>query len=98
MAAQSATLDGVPVANGAVLDAFLAGPGTHNVTVTATDNVGNASTATRVFVIRATAASLLTNVDQAYASGRIDNRGIHNSLVYQAAGRHRRPPAGRPRR
>lgn len=81
VASTSATFDGVPVAQGHEIDAFLLAPGEHTVTVTATDNLGNTSTFTRTFEVRATAESLLSNIERARAEGLITDQGAYNGLT-----------------
>jgi hypothetical protein len=68
----------------------------HTVTVTATDALGNGTTRSVTFRVRATAASLLANVDRASATGLITDpkvyTGMRDSLVAaqqsHAADRH----------
>jgi hypothetical protein len=48
--------------------------------VSASDNLSNSSTEQTNFVVRATSASLLTNVTKAYQSGLIKNSGVYSSL------------------
>ena len=96
VASSSATLDGAPTAIGGAVDAFLLDPGLHTVTVTATDALGNRTTRSVSFRVRATAASLLANVDRAWADGLVTDpsvyRGMRDSIVAaqksHAAGRH----------
>lgn len=80
VAATSATFDGVPVPQGHVVDAFFLAPGVHTVAVTATDNLGNTRTVTRTFEVRATAESLLANVERAWAEGLIVDKGGYQGL------------------
>jgi hypothetical protein len=85
VADSSATLDGAPIAIGGKIDTFLLDPGMHTVTVTATDALGNRTTRSATFRVRATAASLLANVDRASATGLITDpkvyQGMRDSLV-----------------
>jgi hypothetical protein len=89
VAGSSATVDGWdgnpalanttrPTADGDVLDLFLFYPGTRTVKVTAIDQVGNSGTTNLTFTVRATAASLVSNLDRAKSEGKIGN--VYNSL------------------
>jgi hypothetical protein len=71
VASSSVTLDGGPAANGQVLDMFFLAPGLHTIVVTAIDNLGNSSSATRTFEVHATAESLNNNIDRACNLGLI---------------------------
>jgi hypothetical protein len=71
VASSSVTLDGAPATNGQVLDMFFLAPGLHTIVVTATDNLGNTSSATRTFEVHATAESLNNNIDRACNLGLI---------------------------
>ena len=71
VASSSVTLDGAPATNGQVLDMFFLAPGLHTIVVTATDNLGNISSATRTFQVHATAESLNNNIDRACTLGLI---------------------------
>jgi hypothetical protein len=71
VASSSVTLDGTSATNGQVLDMFFLGPGLHTLVVTATDNLGNSSRATRTFEVHATAQSLDNNIDRACSLGLI---------------------------
>ena len=85
VASSSVTLDGAAATNGQVLDMFFLNAGLHTIVVTATDNVGNTGTTSRVFRVRATSASLLNNLDRARTLGLVPNidvyRGLRDSLV-----------------
>jgi hypothetical protein len=76
----TATFDGAPATQGQTLDMYTLQPGLHTVTVTATDRVGNTATASKVFRVRATTASLISNIDRANTEGLLKNEGIHTSL------------------
>ncbi len=80
VASESATLDGAPASNGQQVDTFLLDAGVHSVVVTAADNLGNTGSVTRTFRVRATSASLLSNVVRACEEGLISNRGTCNGL------------------
>ncbi|HET6626732.1 MAG TPA: PKD domain-containing protein [Nocardioidaceae bacterium] len=97
VASTSATFDGAPATQGQQIDTFLLGPGVHTVTVTATDNLGNTDTVTRTFRVRATSASLLSNVDRAWAEGLITNRGAYNGMRATLEAAVRSHEAGRHR-
>jgi hypothetical protein len=71
VASSSITLDGASATNGQVLDMFFLAPGLHTIVVTATDNLGNSSSATRTFEVHATAESLNNNIDRACNLGLI---------------------------
>jgi hypothetical protein len=80
VATSQVTFDGAPATQGQVLDMYTLQPGLHTVTVTASDRVGNTATASKVFRVRATAASLLSNIDRANREGLLKNEGIHTNL------------------
>jgi hypothetical protein len=71
VASSSVTLDGAPATNGQLLDMFFLAPGVHPIVVTAIDNLGNSSSATRTFEVHATAESLDSNIDRACNLGLI---------------------------
>ena len=77
---QSATLDGTPATNGQLVDTFLLDAGVHPVAVTAADNLGNSGSLVRTFRVRATSASLLSNVRRACDEGLITSTGVCNGL------------------
>ncbi len=85
VASESATFDGAPTTQGAVLDMFFLQPGTHTIVVTAADNLGNTGTSTRNFVVRATADSLASNVQRAYSLGLITKANVRDSLADKIA-------------
>lgn len=93
VASSSVTFDGAAATNGQALDMFFLTAGLHTIVVTATDNVGNTGTTPRVFRVRATSASLLSNLDRARSLGLIPNAqvytGLRDSLVAANAS-HRR--------
>ncbi len=80
VAAESATFDGAPAANGQVLDMFLLDPGAHVVEVIASDNLGNTATVAHTFEVHATSESLLNNVDRAFAEGLITDPDVYQGL------------------
>ena len=55
--------------------------GGHTFSVTATDFYGNTTTASVTFTIDATVASLITTVNQLYASGAITKASVRDSLL-----------------
>lgn len=80
VASSSATFDGGTAVQGQEIDTFLLAPGVHTIEVTATDNLGNTDTVTRTFRVRATSASLLANIERAWAEGLITDKGGFNGL------------------
>jgi hypothetical protein len=96
VASSSATLDAAPHALGAPVDTFWLDPGLHTVAVTASDALGNTGTSSVTFRVRASAASLLANVDRARSLGLITDarvyKGLRDSLLAAAqshlAGKH----------
>lgn len=84
IASLTATLDGVPIANGATIDAFLLSAGDHHLVVTATDQVGNTATVDRKFAVHATVAGLKAAVNRARAEQLItlpsNDNAIQNHL------------------
>jgi uncharacterized repeat protein (TIGR01451 family) len=75
----SVTLDGLPLV-GSSIDTLLLAVGTHRLVVTAVDTLGNASTSTLTFEVRATIPGLETAVRRAAATGLIDRRVVQNLL------------------
>jgi probable HAF family extracellular repeat protein len=59
--------------------------GSHTFTITATDNLGNASSRSVTFVVSVTAAGILADVSQFLAAGAIKNGGLANSLSVKLA-------------
>jgi hypothetical protein len=80
VASTSGTLDGAATTDGQGYDAFLLDAGLHALRVTATDNLGNTGDQTRTFRVRATAASLLSNVVRACEEGLITSNGACRGL------------------
>ncbi|HEU4514821.1 MAG TPA: hypothetical protein VFR87_17055 [Nocardioidaceae bacterium] len=80
VASSSATFDGATATQGQEIDTFQLAPGVHTIEVTATDNLGNTDTVTRTFRVRATSASLLANIERAWAEGLITDKGGFNGL------------------
>ncbi len=75
-----AKLDGTPTTATSV-DLKTLALGSHTFSVTATDFYGNAKTESVTFAINATVASLITTVNQLYASGDISKASIRDSLL-----------------
>lgn len=63
----AATLDGTPILDGAVIDAFYLNSGVHELIATGVDNIGNEGMTTRTFKVEATIAGLIAAMDRAYA-------------------------------
>jgi 5'-nucleotidase/UDP-sugar diphosphatase len=76
-----ADLDGVPVTNGQKIDLYTLALGDHTLTVYAMDKAYNQSSKSVTFKVIATTESLLSGVNRFYSEGKIDNRGIANSLT-----------------
>jgi uncharacterized repeat protein (TIGR01451 family) len=76
----SATLDGRPLA-GSLIDTLLLAFGTHTLVVTAVDTLGNVSTSTVTFDVRATIPGLVAAVRRAAAAGLIDRREVQKLLA-----------------
>lgn len=76
----TATLDGVPVSDGDVVDLLDLPLGTHTLVVRAEDTAGNASTASVVFELEATLATLRATVERFAAEGEI-SAGVDRSLL-----------------
>jgi hypothetical protein len=62
----SAKLDGTPIEDGAVIDAFLLMGGDHHLIVEAADKLGNKGTLDRTFGVHATIAGLKAAIERAY--------------------------------
>jgi 2',3'-cyclic-nucleotide 2'-phosphodiesterase/3'-nucleotidase/5'-nucleotidase len=77
-----AKLDGVATTATSV-DLKTLALGSHTYSVQATDFYGNTTTASVTFSIKATVASLITTVNQLYASGDITKASIRDSLLGQ---------------
>ncbi|NTW13300.1 MAG: hypothetical protein HGA30_08325, partial [Anaerolineales bacterium] len=88
-----ATLDGMVVTNGQVIDLLTLSLGSHTLTVTATDKAGNVSTQSVEFNVTATIESLMTALDRFYQDGSIKNKGVYISLKHllEAAARSTKP-------
>lgn len=74
-----------PTTSGTTLDLFQFFPGTRHVTVSSSDNLGNATTAACTFELHATVESLEANLTRAFNEGLITNRGILNALSQKLA-------------
>ena len=81
------TLDGAPVSSGQVINLYLYLPGTtHTLNVNAMDKAYNSANTTSVtFTVETSAQSTCIVVNRLYNEGKIDNRGIANSLSVKCA-------------
>ncbi len=77
----STTFDGAAATNGQAIDMFYLLTGSHEVAVSAEDHVGNSSSASKSFVLLATAESLRNNIDRGVSEGLITNNGARNGLA-----------------
>lgn len=97
VASATNSFDGEAIRNGAPVDAFFLDPGAHQLLIRGVDRVGNEAVDSRTLTVRATAASLVSNVDRAAGSlisdGQLADR-LRSILVGarndHAAGRHDR--------
>lgn len=80
VASTAATLDGSATPLPGNVDAFLLDPGLHTVTVTASDALGNTGNASVTFRVRATAASLLANLERARSLGLVPDPKVYKGL------------------
>jgi hypothetical protein len=76
----TATLDGQPIENNTELSLYKLPLGSHTVSISAFDALGNMTTEKYVFETRATLGSIDALVDVFSKAGNIDNAGIVNSL------------------
>jgi soluble cytochrome b562 len=76
-----ATLDGVPVTNGQVIDLYTLSLGNHTLTVYAIDKAYNQSGKSATFSVTATVQSMVASVNRFFSEGKIDNAGIRSSLL-----------------
>jgi 2',3'-cyclic-nucleotide 2'-phosphodiesterase (5'-nucleotidase family) len=77
----AATLDGVTVINGQVIDLYTLALGDHTLTVTATDFYGNTATKSVTFSVDATIDSLKDSLKRFLDEGKIDDVGVYNALL-----------------
>jgi hypothetical protein len=77
---ETATLDGKPITKNATIDMFFLTAGLHTVVVTATDQLGNPTTVTRTFRVRATSVSLLSNLDRAWSLKLLTSSGHYQGM------------------
>ena len=75
-----AMMDGKAVQAGSVVDLYHLEPGAHEFTVTAADLSGNTASSVVRFQVAASLDSLKALVQKFYTDGRIDHKGIANSL------------------
>lgn len=88
VASSGVTFDDDPAALDDQLDIYALMPGEHRVVVTATDNVGNATSSVGVFEVQATAVSLANNVTRASEEGLISDQAVHGLIhILDAAAR-----------
>jgi hypothetical protein len=76
----TATLDGQPIENNTELSLYKLPLGSHTVSISAFDALGNMTTEKYVFETRATLGSIDALIDVFSKAGNIDNAGIVNSL------------------
>jgi hypothetical protein len=80
IATVQATLDGVAVTSGTAIVGETLAAGAHTVVITATDAVGNTSTSTVTFTVRATIAGLQAAVTYGVSSGYITSSSVASSM------------------
>jgi N-acetylmuramoyl-L-alanine amidase len=85
VASVSATMDGAPIADGAIYSLLWTTLGPHTLAVTAVDVMGNSATQTVTFNVIASIESMIQAVNEFYTAGQIDNEGIQNSLLVKLA-------------
>jgi hypothetical protein len=72
VASSSARLDGVALINGGPIDVDTLTPGTHTITITVTDVLGNTRTASFTFEVHASSPSnLISAVNDGVSTGKI---------------------------
>ncbi len=76
-----ATMDGIPVSDGAVIDLLDLSVGVHTLEVTAEDMAGNVSTTRVAFEVEATLASLRATVERFSSEGGISPGGARSLLA-----------------
>jgi hypothetical protein len=74
-------LDDTLVADNFVIDTYVLDAGLHTIRVDVADRLGNVGVSSVAFRVRATAASLLANVQRAIADGDITNTGTAIGLL-----------------
>jgi hypothetical protein len=78
----TATLDGVPVANGEVIKLYMLAAGsTHEFVVTAMDKAYNTTSATVTFTVETTIPSMMTVVTNLYDDGLISKADVYQGLM-----------------
>ena len=78
----TATLDGVSVTNGQVIDLYTYLPGsTHTLEVTATDKAYNTSSASVTFTVETTIQSMMSVVTSLYEDGAISSADVYKGLM-----------------
>ncbi|MDP2932923.1 MAG: hypothetical protein Q8N81_02220 [bacterium] len=81
VATSTIQLDGKAVNNNDSVDLFFHPLGNHNLSATAADYVGNATSAVVNFRIIATVDSAISDLERSYALGWITSKSIKNSLI-----------------
>lgn len=76
-----ADLDGVEVFDGQLLDLYTLTLGEHTMTVHAVDKAGNEAVQSVTFQITTSLNSMISGVTRLYQEGKIDNKGVYNSLM-----------------
>jgi len=90
----TATLDGVNVANGQVIDLYHYLPGsTHTLEVVAMDKAYNTSSASVTFTVETTIQSMMSVVTSLYEDGAISSADVYKGLMdkLQAAAKAKKP-------
>jgi len=75
------TLDGKVITHQNIIDLYTLSLGDHTFTVKATDNVGNMTSKSVTFSIKATVQSTMAGVLRFYAERKINSKGVANSLL-----------------
>ncbi len=96
VASISATLDGITVENGDLIELFTFSLGLHTLTVTAVDNAGNSATETVEFNVIATIDSLIGLVEKFYDLGYIDEEDVASGLIDKLYAAQKKIEQGKP--
>jgi len=81
VASISAVLDSVNVQSGTTIELMYLSLGTHTLTVTATDTLGNTAVQSVSFLVTTDIATLKTIMSKLYSWGEISGQGTCNSLM-----------------
>ncbi len=81
LASLEVQLDGTIVSNNALIDFFYLNLGNHTLTTTAFDFAGNIRVKAVDFILQATHASMIYDLERSYNLGWISHKGIKNRLV-----------------